>query len=252
MKVLLWLAPLFVFALSIDNLHICTVADKRDHPTFFFLEHSCAQSDCDLEVIGEGLPYFGNGTKFIHMRAYLDSLPEDDIVLFTDAFDTMVIKSKEELLETFLSFNSPLVLSGGRELPKTLDLQVDESLIPAFDLSTPAPFINSGGYVGYVWRLKEWMDSLDIDPKERDQPQVHAHYANHKESCSIDTECSLFLTLKFLNISDIDISHEGTIELKENGATPGVIHANWQSFDRMIPIYKRYIQSKESRLNTDL
>jgi len=242
MRIFIWLLPLFLFAASPDNLHLCTVADHVDHPTFFLLEQSCAQANINLKILGLGKPYFGNGTKFIRMRSYLDTLPDDDIVLFTDAFDTMVIQSKEELLKTFLSFESPLVLSGGRELPKNNDHEVDESLIPAFDLTTPAPFINSGGYVGYVWRLKEWMDSLNIDPTKRDQPQVTAHYASHKENCCIDTSCKLFLTLKFLDTSDLDISDDGVVVLKENGATPGVIHANWNSFDRIVPIYKRYIK----------
>lgn len=61
-------------------------------------------------MIGLGLPYYGNGTKLIRMGEYWNTLDDDEIVMFIDAFDVIIVAEKGLILEKFLNMNTPLLM----------------------------------------------------------------------------------------------------------------------------------------------
>lgn len=225
-----------LFANSLDKFHICTVATTTNYPTFFFLEHSARSCKIAVEVLGLDRPYLGNGTKFLYIREYLETLPDDDIVLFVDAYDVMIVQPKEKILKQFLSFNAPLVISAEKSC-------VSYPLLAcAFDETKPFPYLNSGGYIGYVGALKAWIEALAIDINKRDQPQVIRHFAKFPEDYCIDTEAQLFLSLYLVDALDLECTSEGC-RYKETGTMPSILHANGKSFPLLMQAYKHFVQN---------
>lgn len=96
------------FSYDLDKFHVCTVSNKRTEG-LDKLEISCKKLQINLEIIGLDQPYFKNGTKLVRMEEYLRTLQDDDIVMFVDAFDVIIIGDKEAILTKFFSMNVPFL-----------------------------------------------------------------------------------------------------------------------------------------------
>ena len=75
------------------------------------LRRSCQHFDIDVEVLGFGQPYHGNGTKIVYLTEYLRKQDPEEIVLFTDAYDSFFVRDVSSLEEQFRSFNHSLLFS---------------------------------------------------------------------------------------------------------------------------------------------
>ena len=221
--------------LSSDRFHVCTVASYTN-VNLNKLILSCNKHHIDLEIIGLGLPYYGNGTKLFHLNEYLNSLNDDDIVMFVDAFDVLVIADKEVILKKFIDMNVPFVMSA------------EKGCFPFADLankypktSSPFKFINSGCYIGYVHNLKTWLRELSpLNLETSDQGQITIHYLKNKYVFAIDYYCELFLSLYQVRKREIAIKKNGVLSLK-TGSKPCVVHANGKSFYLWNIIYEKLV-----------
>lgn len=229
----------FVWASSIEKFHVCSVANRLDFPGYFFLEHTADRAGVDIEIIGLEKPYYKNGCKCVYMREYLDSLEDDDIVMLIDAFDVALIQDKARILAKFLAMERPLVFSGEKCM---VHQKKYERVFPPSHFR----YLNMGGYIGYVKFIKEWLDSLAIDPYQNETEQVYPHYLLHPEFYYVDTKCEIFLSLHSVEEREIEIGLDGAVFVKELGTYPGVIHANGRSFGLLIPIYKRFMKNHPS------
>lgn len=219
---------------NLNHFHICTVASLQSenlHKLFF----SCQQHHIDLEIIGLDLPYYGNGTKLLRMAEYVNNLDDNDLVMFIDAFDVLVIADKEVILEKFLKMNTPFVMSAERncfpfpnranEYPPTL---------------SSFKYINTGSYIGYVKNLKQWLTALQpFDLTQGDQGQVTSHYLDKKSLFVLDYSCKLFLPLFKVQPHEIEIDVIlKVVRCLATNSEPCVIHANGRSFKLWNMIYQ--------------
>src|SRR5439155_1134062 len=62
-------------------------------------------------VLGMGKPWQGWMTRTQEYSNYLRTLPPTTVVVLMDAFDALACRSPEGLLETYLKFNKPVVVS---------------------------------------------------------------------------------------------------------------------------------------------
>jgi hypothetical protein len=221
---------------SLDRFHVCTVASyKTENLNKLLL--SCEINHIDLEVVGLGLPYYGNGTKLIRMAEYLKTLDDDEIVMFVDAFDVIIVADKEVLLEKFLSMNIPFLMSAEKNcFPAHL-----KNRYPPIQNSFK--YINTGSYIGYVKDLKAWLDDLPaIKPSISDQLQVSVHYLDGHVYFNLDYHCELFLPLFLVKDNEIAIDVEKRIvHCLTTNSEPCVIHANGKSFRIWKIIYQKLV-----------
>lgn len=211
---------------TIDHFHVCTVASYR-RANLHKLITSCKKHDIALEVIGLYMPYFGNGTKLLRLRDYLNTLPDDDVVMFVDAFDVLIIKDKGTILKKFLSMDAPFVMSAEKNcfpFPECAKLYPDSPF--------PFKFINSGCFIGYVATMKQWLKELEpFQLDASDQGQITLHYLYKNRSFVIDDACELFLSLYQVTDDEVVIDeNERTVHCLPTGTEPAVIHANGSSF----------------------
>lgn len=223
-------------ATLIDRFHVCTVASHATENLNKLLV-SCEKNGIDLEVIGLGMPYYGNGTKLIRMADYLNTLDDEDIVMFVDAYDVIIVADKEVILEKFLRLKTPFLMSAEKNCYPPLLLK----RYPPRE--NPFKYINTGSYIGFVKNLKAWLDDLPpINPNASDQLQVSIHYLDGHVFFDLDYNCELFLPLFLVKGHEIAIdARKGIVHCLTTHSQPCVIHANGRSFTILDIIYNKLI-----------
>ena len=91
-------------------MKLITVASKKEG-YFNILEKTCKKNNLDLITLGYGKKYKGNQWKLELVYNYLKLLKQNEIVLFTDAYDVIILKNKNEILKRFKKFKKPIVFS---------------------------------------------------------------------------------------------------------------------------------------------
>lgn len=91
-------------------LHLVTVAthSERYLPV---LEKQATKKGLKLTKLGMGKKYVGHFMKDLEMIEYLKDLPKDDIVIFVDGFDTLMLGDVEEIKEKFENNKCDLLMS---------------------------------------------------------------------------------------------------------------------------------------------
>ncbi len=220
----------------LDRFHICTVA-SYGHPCLDKLILSCKKHKIDLEILGFGQPYYGNGTKLFRLQEYLNHLSDDDIVLFVDAFDVLIIADKEMILRKFLDMGIPFLMSAEKNCAPFSWLANQYPIT-----SSPFRFLNAGAFIGYVRNLRKWLAELaPFDLNQSDQGQITRHYLNNKDVFKIDHGCNLFFSLYKVKENEIVIQ-EKSVYCPPTNSYPCIIHANGKSFFFFDQIYEHIIE----------
>ena len=181
----------------IMKFHVVTVAT---HAQSYFpvLKESCIRNGIELEVLGWGTKWGGFATKFKLMREYVATLPEDDIVLFCDGYDVLMLEHKDEVLRKYYSFTKPVVVSCERGTSKLADWTATKVFGPKCEGAR----INSGCYVGpakYLVKMFEVMCAqFDCEIGHQDDQQMLTSICHDTDFfvryVDIDLEQRIFLT----------------------------------------------------------
>ena len=84
-------------------LHLVSFMNKLDR-RFGFLQVSAEAQEIYPQLLGLGSEAWmpdGLGARINGLRRYVQSSSEDDVVIFADAFDVLVLGKREEILEKF-------------------------------------------------------------------------------------------------------------------------------------------------------
>jgi predicted O-methyltransferase YrrM len=205
------------------NFHICTVASHKTRGLEQLLD-SCKRFNVPIKILGLGLPFRGLSDKLLYVKKFLKDLPDDDVIMFVDAYDVLFMKTKEEILKQFLSMKVPFVIAVEAYCFPL------KSRVNDFPPS-PTPFfkfINSGTYIGYVKSLKEIFNEMkDIKPSDDDQARFMLHYFDNREKYTFDYYCKLFMPLPRVSIHHLEIDQKNfTVKCNLTNTFPCIIHGN--------------------------
>jgi hypothetical protein len=157
----------------------------------------------------------------------IGELAEQQIVLFTDAYDVLVVGHMELLLDRFHSANLDIVFSAESDFwpPEGRNPLVREE----FEKSASKwRYLNSGLFMGRVWALRMMLDECLSKDYRDDQAMIQDFYYGHLDDptvkVGIDREPNMFVSL---NNSQWDFNFSGHSVFK-NGTRSAlcVIHAN--------------------------
>jgi GR25 family glycosyltransferase involved in LPS biosynthesis len=138
---------------------------------------------------GTDMSFMGGGMKINLMKKRLETMYEDDIVVFTDAYDVFYADNLDTILERYEDFGKQIVFSG------ELYCYPDSSLAEQFPAApTEFKYINSGTYVGRVSELKKLFNNYEIADDDDDQLYVHKCFLTGFFDIAIDYECYIFQT----------------------------------------------------------
>ena len=126
-------------------LHVVTYVTK---PRGYFNELINNPYGVQVKVIGWGKKWNGFTDKIKGMQEFLKTLPNDDIVIFVDGYDTKILKPLDNIVRDFEEMNAPIVVSSENTGYRTFKI---------FSMCNDGS-ANSGMYMGYVKNLKELID----------------------------------------------------------------------------------------------
>lgn len=161
---------------------IVTVATKE---MFYmkWLKESCSRNGTELIVLGDGEKWDGYITKINIFKSYLDTLDDNEIVCFVDAYDVMMLRDVNHLTKLFLDFEKEnldkIVISQEiRFVYKGFYIPwLEEHIKNRFGSESYSKTMNSGGIIGRVRLLKHiWSKIIEISLRDNN---------NDDESCVV-------------------------------------------------------------------
>jgi len=188
---------------SYKNLYIFTI--YTDETKIDFLKFSSNLTGIRINYIFvEPSEWTGYKEKIFKLRKVYESLNDNDIICFVDAYDVIVNSNCEEILEKFLSFNKDLVIAAEtNSYPKEYE--------EMYEITTSKfKFLNSGCYCGYkhsIMKLFFWKEDSCIEEicsYKGDQHYFIKYYLENYKNCSIvlDSNCLLFQCMIGVDLDD--------------------------------------------------
>lgn len=152
-----------------ERLYECFVASAKKH-------------NIPLDVLGRGMEWRGFGWRWSLIYKHLKTLNPKEIILVTDAFDSIVLKDANSFIEEFKKFNAPIVFS-------TEPLSNEFYCIARYyrrRVFGKDPIINGGTYIGYCENILAFIDTLKIEDNTDDQRFLTTLY--HHIKMTVDFE----------------------------------------------------------------
>lgn len=87
--------------------------DERMLP---LLKQSAINHNINLEVFGRGKKWVNYGTKMHEIQNYISNIPDDEIIVFFDAFDTLILADEKEILRKYEALNSKITDNNKKDL----------------------------------------------------------------------------------------------------------------------------------------
>lgn len=168
----------------------------------YMLRRSAMENDIDLQMYGtEEKTFIYYESKINQLGVYLNNQKEKYThALYTDAADSMILSKEKEIIEKYLMFNSPLVVSGEKGIHPFPELA---GLFPESD--SPWRFMNPGNFIGDInyilWVINQLKPYKGLQTD--DQGHWMMAWRDKKIMPDIDTHCELFQTM-----SDVDLGTE--------------------------------------------
>jgi hypothetical protein len=223
-------------------LHVAAVAThlERYMP---LLVQSTAKLGVNLEVLGWGEKLTGFAFRLQKMLAYVETLPPDDVVLFVDAFDVLLLQNAQVILKKFYASGAQLIISQ--------DGVHDNWIVNYFIRRVFRPvgnsYLNIGGVIGYAAYFKDLLQILfrygeGFSDRENDQELLARYLSENKQLVGqeilIDEHNDLFLTLygghplwigrNEYNVEahskDLELTKDGVLHYLPTDSWPCVVH----------------------------
>ncbi len=231
------------------ELHVVTIATHKDGYYDALIE-SGKRNNIDIKTLGWGQKWKGFTMKYELLNKYLDSIPEDDIVIFVDAYDVILLETKDEILNRFYSYQSPIVLSV--EIPP--EIPIIQYLYNKIFAKCENYNINSGLYIGYAWALKRLYSIICQNGKcekdNIDDQVLLIDVCNNKnffnKYIEVDEQRKIFCNTightenyqNVLNIEDEFEAENGKLYFKNKNYGPCFVHGpNNTNLDSIVNFY---------------
>ena len=204
------------------DVHFLTVATDKNKA--YRLTKSCDIHGININLLGEGQSWLGGDMsspggahKIKLLREYLELLPENDIVVFSDGYDSFIVNRenmKDEIVGRYLGFGSDIVFSGEKTC------WPDRSLASQYDTKGDYPYLNSGGFIGSVKGIKLLIDGMgEYSESDDDQLLYTQAYLSKEHDIKIDVEGYIFQT-------SCEAVSVGGGSIYNNNCSPLIFHGN--------------------------
>lgn len=126
----------------VNKFYAVTVATKKGG-YYDCLIQSCKTNNIDLVTLGWGDKWQGFAWRWKLYKDFIKNLNDNDIVLWIDAYDVLIMDKKRIIINKFKKFNTGVVFGA------------DESIISnvAFN-NCNKPILNGGSHIGYAKYIK--------------------------------------------------------------------------------------------------
>lgn len=216
-------------------MRFVTVATD-DQGYFPYLLKSCQRHGVVLDVLGWGQPWKGYNWRIELGLEYVNSLPENELVCFLDAYDVIICASAHDIVKRFLQmcdkYDAKIIT--GFENPMN---PVTKGLARYVFGTCNEKMLNAGTYVGsarHLARLFDTMRSLTKNPQDNDQTVMTRACSMYPKGIHVDDKSELFLTLNS-SFREVDVPIRDNGIVLDSGSRPCILHANGNTrIDRVL------------------
>ncbi len=218
-------------------MHIITVSTdelnsgpRNSHRQPGMLADSCKAFGHHLTVLGVNQ----GGTldrpaiqkqKLVWLRDYLRANRQDELILFTDGWDSFIAAESHRIEYTFGQCRCKVLFSAETNLfPAHV-----ATYLPAYPAAmTPWRYLNSGGFMGQADILFDMLccdafSESGLSMFERDQDAWHHFFLQHPGRITLDYHCQIFQTL----FMGVPLEYYGYgFQNRITGTYPCVFHGN--------------------------
>jgi len=236
-------------------LHIFTFL--TDESRIQYLKKTAEGNDVEVHYIKNDT-WNGYVDKIIAVNRAMESLQEEDIVCFIDAYDVLVNHEISTILNGFFSYDCDLLL--GAELACYPTRYQDR-----FPLTrSNHRFLNSGGYIGYKHAIRDILEWKPLSEIHKicayggDQTYFIEYFLNFylEKKIRLDDRCLVFQNMHWVNWKELEFV-EGRMYNTVMKTFPCFIHFNggtWQQDNKenIMPVFVEKMRKAEiSRQNLD-
>ncbi|MBW8687208.1 glycosyltransferase domain-containing protein [Chitinophaga rhizophila] len=175
-------------------MKVVTAISNKNDLGFFKLKMSCALKGLDLVTLTCDQDAFRNHRmKDRILRSYLSELDDNEIVLFTDGYDAIMLADEDEILEKFDKIGTDLLFSA------ETCCYPDKSLAPRYPATDSLyKYLNSGGFIGRAGLLKQ-LHEVDLSEVSGNFTYSNQYlwsviYLENQHQMKLDTDCEIFCT----------------------------------------------------------
>ena len=147
-------------------MRLLTIA-THDERMYSIFRESCKRNRIHVDVLGWGKKWQGFAWRWDLILDFLTSneIPDKELIIITDAFDSIVCVKPHKIEEAFMKFKSPIVFSCEPSSHKFHPL----AAYYRWRVFGPDPIINGGSYMGYAAAIKKFIMRIKYTPKTDDQ-----------------------------------------------------------------------------------
>jgi len=178
-------------------IHVVTVITDEQHEGYaVFLKRSAQANHLKVTTITIDFDEnIGYREKDRHLKAFLETVADDEVVLFTDGYDVIFVASAEEILLKFRKFGKSIVFSAETNCWPDPDLSARYGQ----SHSTIYRYLNSGGFIGEAGAIKKMLHGPALADDVRfpwsNQYYWTLRYLHHADVIGIDNGCEIFCTM---------------------------------------------------------
>lgn len=200
-------------------MKVVTCLSDSDNEGFRnYLQPSCEKHQLDLIVLKYDGDYQSHRVKDQLLKAYINSVDDDELILFTDAYDTIFLTGEAEIISKFQAQECELLFSS--EINCWPSPLIAVMYAPG---NHHFKYLNSGGFIGRAGYVKHLLKTYPSPPvkeclikkfdeqlyeeiadevaamnekyKWSNQYYWHWLYLNHPSEIKVDHNCEIFYTL---------------------------------------------------------
>lgn len=185
---------------------------------------SCKRMGALVSIIGQGEPYPGHLYRVKRLYPFVRALPPEEVVLFADAFDSLLAAPLETIERRFFQRGCNLLF--GAETYCAPHPQI----APRYPESgLPYRYINAGGYIGYAGAIVRLWDALNLwrlPDAMNDQGVIVDYWLAHPNAFELDYRQELIQNLFGAECHLRRDPLTGRLINTLTGATAGLYHAS--------------------------
>lgn len=229
------------------SLHVLTVA-TNNNPGMEYLLHSAEQSGLHVKILSMLNKNFqkwggGFGIKMSSLQNYIQNVPDDDIILFIDAYDVIIqAKDQQDIIDQYLKFNSPIVISAEQSCASRNCVGTGGRTT---DPNSPAKYVCSGAIIGRAGAIRYLLEENTFGVKQDDQLYWGKLWQQYPNLCIIDSKSELFISM--IQVDEGFTAEEGNFTYHKYNTKPRIIHFNGTKKDLHKVFYKLYPEAHNNR-----
>ncbi|MEQ9466217.1 MAG: hypothetical protein RLN88_02340 [Ekhidna sp.] len=219
-------------------MKVITIATHTNHHLERLLA-STRKFNIEIELLGEGRVYTAHDDKTKWTLEFLEKQDDDEIVLYTDGYDSAFLRDTKYIEEEFLKLDHPFVL--GTEQ----NFNCDEPPISKFRYymnyprgKKPYRFLNAGGWIGRAGYVKGILKLIEKDGAN-DQDILNQFITTNRDKLKLDHDHRIFSCIagrSGMEDHDYVLDANGMIKNTITGSHPAIIHAAGKNFYGMYKV----------------